>query len=269
MPVKTARTSRATGRQAPPPPMTLERPNIRFRYLSGAPYEPALRWRHGGFMFGPAHGNVATPTRLLGEIAWAADNGCFSMRAQGDAFSRDGFLRFLDRWSAYAPTCLFVAPDVPFDHAATLEQSAPFLSEIRARGYRAALAIQEGATPGGIPWAEIDAVFIAGGKPRTPDGKPTRGFKTSQVARRIVIEARLRGKQVRVARCNSGRAAQAAYDMGAQSVDGTFLAYAPDHNARRMEGWFERLCAHERRVSWGADERFSVCANSQRRMWSA
>ena len=267
MPVKTARSSRSHNHVGPPPPMTLERSAIRFRYLSGAPYEPALRWRHGGFMFGPAHGNVATPTRLLGEIAWAADNGCFS---QGSSFSRDGFLRFLDRWSAYAPTCLFVvAPDVPFDHAATLEQSAPFLSEIRARGYRAALAIQEGATPGSIPWAEIDAVFIAGGKPRTPDGKATRGFKTSQVARRIVIEARQRGKHAHVARCNSGRAVQAAYDMGAESVDGTFLAYAPDHNARRMESWFERLCAHKRRVAWDADERFSVCLSCQRQLWSA
>jgi hypothetical protein len=298
MPVKSARTSRSRTHVGPPLPMTVERPEVRFRYLSGAPYEPVLRWRHGGFMFGPVHGNVTTPTRLLGEIAWAADNGCFS---QGDSFSPEGFLRFLDRWSAYAPTCLFVvAPDVPFDHHATLERSAPFLSEIRARGYRAALAVQEGATPLNIPWTEIDAVFIAGGKPNVgplaglevelgvepdaePDvdgkatgkatgggtGKATRGFKTSQTARRIVIEARLRGKHAHVARCNSGRAVQAAYDMGAESVDGTFLAYAPDHNARRMEGWFERLCAHERRVSWGADQRFSVCPSCQRQLWSA
>lgn len=85
----------------------------------------------------------------------------------------------------------------------------------------------------------------------------------------MVIEARQRGKRVHIARCNSGRAVQAAYDMGATSVDGTFLAYAPDHNARRMERWFERLCAHERRVSWGADLRFSVCSSCQRQLWSA
>ena len=161
MPVKTARSSRSHTRVGPPPPMTVERPDVRFRYLSGAPYEPALRWRHGGFMFGPAHGNVSTPTRLLGEIVWAADNGCFSSRAQGESFTRDGFLRFLDRWARYAATCLFVvAPDVPFNHAATLERSTPFLPEIRARGYRPALAIQEGATPENVPWKLIDAVFI-------------------------------------------------------------------------------------------------------------
>lgn len=268
MPVKTARSSRRAGVHiGPPPPMTVERPDVRFRYLSGAPYEPVLRWRHGGFMFGPAHGNVSMPVRLLGEIAWAADNGCFT---QKDAFSSDGFLRFLDRWARYATTCQFVvAPDVPFDHDATLVRSEPFLPAIRALGYPAALAIQEGATPTNIPWAEIDAVFIAGGKPRMPGGKATRGFKTSQTARRIAIEARLRGKHVHVARCNSGTATQAAYDLGATSVDGTFLAYAPDHNARRMEGWFRRLCAHERRVAWGADERFSYCPNCQRQLWSA
>ncbi|HEU5346537.1 MAG TPA: hypothetical protein VFU60_19460 [Ktedonobacterales bacterium] len=246
--------------------MSVERPAINFRYLSGAPYEPVMRWRHGGFMFGPAHGNISTPARLLGEIMWAADNGCF---AQRDSFSRDGFLRFLDRWARYAATCLFVvAPDVPFDHAATLDTSLPYLAEIRARGYRPALAIQEGATPQNIPWQEIEAVFIAGGRPG-PDGKATRAFKTGQTARRIIVEALLRGKHVHIARCNSGTSVQAAYDMGASSVDGTFLAFAPDHNARRMERWFERLCAHERRVSWGADPRFSFCSSCERQLWSA
>lgn len=272
MPVRDRRTDRGTARpslsrsretQRPPSPeMTVERPTIAFRYLSGAPYGPALHWRHGGFMFGPAHGNVSVP---LSEIVWAADNGCFT---QGASFSRDGFLRFLDRWSPYAATCQFVvAPDAPFDHAATLERSLPYLPEIRARGFTPALAIQEGATPDTIPWEQIGAVFIAGGKPRTPDGAATRAFKTGQVARRILIEARLRGKLAHVARCNSGRATQAAYDMGADTVDGTFLAFAPDTNARRMERWFERMCAHERRVVWGADRRFSFCPECQRQFW--
>ena len=246
--------------------MELVREGISFRYLSGAPYEPVLRWRHGGFMFGPAHGNVSVP---LDEIVWAADNGCFSLRAQGDAFSRDGFLRFLDRWAAYAATCLFVvAPDVPFNHDATVERSTPYFAEIRSRGFVPALAIQEGATHQNIPWGEIGCVFIAGGKPGK-DGKATRAFKTSQIARRIVIEARLRDKLAHTGRCNSGASVQAAYDMGVTSADGTFLAFAPDFNARRVERWFERLCAHERRVTWGADRRFSYCPSCQRQLWSA
>ncbi|HZC07953.1 MAG TPA: hypothetical protein VE338_20115, partial [Ktedonobacterales bacterium] len=57
----------------------VERPEIRLRYLSGAPHEPVLRWRHGGLMFTPAMRNRTLP---LGEIAWAADNGCFTAGAR-------------------------------------------------------------------------------------------------------------------------------------------------------------------------------------------
>ena len=69
----------------PPIERVVERPSIAFRYLSGAPYEPVLHWRHGGLMFTPLMRNRTLPRRLLGEIAWAADNGCFKQRARGSA----------------------------------------------------------------------------------------------------------------------------------------------------------------------------------------
>ncbi len=248
----------------PPIEHVVERPSIAFRYLSGAPYEPVLHWRHGGLMFTPLMRNRSLPRRLLDEIAWAADNGCFKQGAkQGARFRLDRYLAFLDRWRAYRATCLFaVAPDVPCDAAATWERSRDVLPQIRALGYPAAFAIQNGIerTPlADGQWDALDAVFIAG----------DTAFKESQAARRVVIEARLRGKHVHIARRNSGRAVQAAYDMGADSVDGTFLAYAPDVNWQRMQRWIERLCAHERRVTWGADQRFSVCLACRRQLWSA
>lgn len=281
MPVRSARTSRALGRPTPPP-MTVERPEIHLRYLSGAPYAPALRWRHGGFMFGPSHGNVSVP---LAEVVWAADNGCFT---QGDAFSVERWLAYLDRWRFARSTCLFaVLPDVPFDHDATVARSLPHVAAVRALGYIPALAIQEGATTRTVPWESgIGAVFIAGGKPLpTPTplwgdildipqerAKATRAFKTSATAWAICREARRRGLHVHVARCNSKRSVQAAYDMGAQTVDGTMLAFAPDQNARRMERWFERLCAHpddRRALVAGGDPRFSVCRQCRREGWVA
>ena len=274
MPVKTARTSRAQGRPTPPP-MTVDRraDGIHLRYLSGAPYTPALRWAHGGFMFGPAHGNAQVP---LGEIVWAADNGCFT---KGASFRVEDWLAYLNRWRAYRATCLFaVLPDVPFDHEATVARSLPLVPSVRALGYTPALAIQEGATVAGVPWDAIGAVFIAGGKPQpTPlwgdieqeRGKATRAFKTGPTAWAICREARRRGLHVHVARCNSRRATQAAYDMGAHTVDGTMLAFAPDHNAGRMQRWFEKLCAHTpaSRRGWGRDQRFGVCMRCGRQVW--
>jgi len=241
-----------------------------------------MRWRHGGFMFGPAHGNVSVP---LDETVWAADNGCFT---QGASFSVERWLAYLERWRAYRATCLFaVLPDVPFDHDATVARSLPHARAVRELGYTPALAIQEGATVQNVPWESgIGAVFIAGGKPRpapTPlwgdipqeRAKATRAFKTGPTAWAICREARRRGLHVHVARCNSRRSVQAAHDMGADTVDGTMLAFAPDQNARRMERWFEKLCAHpyERRaIVAGGDPRFSVCRDCRREvyeLWSA
>lgn len=260
--------------------MTVDRraDGIHLRYLSGAPYAPALRWAHGGFMFGPAHGNARVP---LGEIVWAADNGCFT---KGASFRVEEWLAYLDRWRDYRSTCLFaVLPDVPFDHHATVARSLPWVEAVRVRGYISALAIQEGATVRNVPWESgIGAVFIAGGKPQpqpTPlwgdipqeRGKATRAFKTGPTAWAICREARRRGLRVHVARCNSRRAVQAAYDMGAHTVDGTMLAFAPDVNAGRMQRWFEKLCAHtpSARRGWGRDQRFAVCGGCGRQVWDA
>ncbi len=39
----------------------VERPEIRLRYLSGAPHDPVLRWRHGGLMFTSSMRNRTLP----------------------------------------------------------------------------------------------------------------------------------------------------------------------------------------------------------------
>ena len=218
------------------------------RYLSGVPYAPALRWQYGGLMLTPEMGN--TPD--LAGVTWAADNGCYTA---GERFTAPRWLTFLRRWAGHGACAFAVAPDVPFDAAATWERSAPYLPQIRALGYRAALAVQNGITA--IDWPAIDAVFIAG----------TKEFKTSRTAWEVCREAQRRGKWVHIARRNSWRAVQAAYDMGADSVDGTFLRFAPDHNWLRMQSWFERLCPHTQLAYWGTDRRFGKCCDCGRDIW--
>lgn len=224
------------------------------RYLSGVPYPAVMRWEHGGVMFTPEMGN--TPD--LAGVTWAADNGCYTA---GERFSPERWLAWLDNNEQYWPSCLFaVLPDVPFDAAATWERGRQYIGELRSRGLRPALAIQEGIEHIGVPWSEIGAVFIAGRDHR---------FKQSQVCRRIVLAARGRDMPAHYARANSGKAIQAAFDMSCTSADGTFLRFAPDINWRRMQGWFERMCRHEQADTWGSDERFSTCRHCGRQLWQS
>lgn len=107
------------------------------RYLSGVVYAPVLHWQHGGLMLTPEIGNKPD----LEGVYWAADNGCYSA---AERFTVDRWLAFLRKWQGKG-SCLFaVAPDVPFDMAATWQNSKPYLPIIRDMGYPAALAIQNG-----------------------------------------------------------------------------------------------------------------------------
>lgn len=221
------------------------------RYLSGSPYPACMRWARGGLMFTPEMGN--TPD--LTGVTWAADNGCYTA---GDRFSADRWLAFLARWRGQG-RCLFaVLPDVPFDHDATLARSLPYVEPVRALGYRPALAIQNGASVAHIPWEQIDAVFIAGDKP----------FKTSATAWLVCREAKRQRKHIHIARRNSQRAMQAAYDMGADTIDGTFLKFAPDHNWLRLQRWFTAFCPHAAtELTWGNDPRFLRCRDCGADLW--
>ena len=205
------------------------------RYLSGAPYAPCLRWQYGGLMMTQFDRRAID----LSGITWAADNGCYTA---GMHFDPIRWLAFLRRWQGQG-TCLFaVAPDVPFDMAATWARSQSYLPDIRALGYPAALAIQNGVEDMRLEWNAFDAVFIAGDK----------AFKTSEIAYAIIQEARVRGKHAHIARRNSLKALQEAYDMGADTVDGTFLKYGPDVNWPKMQRWFRRLADYREVDMWSA-----------------
>ena len=221
------------------------------RFLSGVPYPAALRWEHGGLMFTPEMGNRLT----LDGVTWAADNGCYTA---GDRFSPERWLAFLTQWRGHG-RCLFaVLPDVPFDHDATLARSKPYVDAVRQLGYPVALAIQNGASVAHIPWETLDAVFIAGDKP----------FKTSTTAWEVCRAARRLRKHIHIARRNSRRAMQAAYDMGADTIDGTFLKYAPDENWTRMQRWFAEFCPHAAaHLTWGNDPRFLRCPACGADVW--
>ena len=195
-------------------------------YLSGK-WTGALAELGAGLLCQPNYW-MGPSDQLPDGVAWAADTGIFGSRP----FILDRYLQMLDRWTPRSKDCLFAtAPDVVADWEATLERSMPVVPTIRAMGYRAALVLQDGATPETVPWQEIDVVFTGG----------STAWKLSEDAYRLIAEAKDRGLWTHMGRVNSLRRLRAADVAGYDSADGTFLAWAPDKNIERMRRWFENL----------------------------
>lgn len=194
-------------------------------YLSGAVRADVLTEPGLGVMLTPDMGNRPD----LSATAWAADNGCFS---QGATFSIGRWLMWLERMQPYQATCLFaVAPDVLGDAVATWKRSRLLLPLLRDMGWPAALVAQDGMEHTHIHWRAFDALFIGGS---------TR-WKLSPQAAQLVAEAKQRGKWVHMGRVNSARRLRIAAEMGCDSADGTFLAYGPDRNIKRVRRWLSDL----------------------------
>jgi hypothetical protein len=169
---------------------------------------------------------------------WAADNGQFTVKGDpmpdgewwawlGGAVRRAGAERCL---FATAPDVLTVMDDgtVIGDAAATLERSTPWLPRIRALGIPAALVAQDGAEELALPWGEFDVLFLGG----STEWK--LGLRAFGLARRALYH----GLRVHMGRVNSRRRLYTAARFGAHSVDGTFLAFGPEKNLKRLLAWY-------------------------------
>lgn len=171
----------------------------------------------------PAQGNLIPDGAI-----WCSDNGCFGDGYPGD----DGYLDFLAGHRDRASRCRFaVAPDIPFDMKASLARSRPMLARIRAAGYPAALAAQNGAEDMALPWDEFDVLFLGG----------DTAWKLGSHARALTAEARSRGKHVHMGRVNSLRRLRYADAIGCDSADGTYLAFGPDINLPALLGWLRAV----------------------------
>jgi len=208
--------------------------NKKIIYLSGAiPKEGRNRQAIEGdpklgFLITPNMGNKAPRPQH-----WGADSGLFSTKGARE-FNQAKYLTWLS--TRDRSNCLFApAPDVYADWDATLKASRPVLPEIRRRGFKAALILQDGATPETVPWGEFDVLFIGG----------TTEFKLSTEAARIARQAHDRGVWVHMGRVNSYKRLAYAASIECDSADGTFLKYGPDQNIPRMQGWFEKLAGYQ------------------------
>jgi hypothetical protein len=189
----------------------------------GNPSSPAIRQAMIAGDFGcitsPMQGNV-----IPDDAVWCADNGRFGKGWPG----RATYLKWLAAHEYMADRCQFVLlPDVPFDMARSLDCSASYIADVAALGFPVALALQNGAENMNLPWADIDAVFIAG----------DTAWKLSPAAKDLSDQARQLGKWVHMGRVNTWRRLRYAAGIGCDSSDGTCFTRAPDKNLERISRW--------------------------------
>lgn len=138
---------------------------------------------------------------------WAIDNGAFA------GFDAKSFTSLLERETHHKQNCLFVTvPDVVGSARRTLEIFNHWKRQLR--GWRVALACQDGQEHLPIPWPEIEAVFIGG----------STNWKVSDHAAQIVKAAKALGKWVHVGRVNHPARFEHFKMLGADSCDGTGLS---------------------------------------------
>lgn len=155
---------------------------------------------------------------------WAMDNGCFTNTYPGDS----AYLELLTKMEPHRSSCLFVAvPDIVGNGPATLAKFQPIASHIRAAGWPVALVAQDGMQPDQIPWAETDWLFIGG----------STEWKLGAEAVSLIQTAKARGVRVHIGRVNSSKRFRTFAGLGADSADGTFIAFGPDKNAPKVRAW--------------------------------
>lgn len=192
------------------------------------------RIRMAGFGH-PRFGVMVTPksTSLIPRgMIWAADNGCY---AQGDRFRLDHYLTWLSKPVGELSRCLFAtAPDVVGDAEATWARAAAVLPLLRDLGYRSALVAQDGFDPDVIDWAAFDALFIGGSTAwkRSEAG----GYAAIRVGKQL-------GKTVHVGRVNGGPFFRSCAAAGADSADGTMLAFGPDKHWPLVVRWLDGVAS--------------------------
>jgi hypothetical protein len=184
-----------------------------------------------GMINTPAQGSKPVPAART-----CYDNGKFGEGWPG----YHKWARWLDRQPRTG--CVFaVAPDTPFNAAATLRQFGPAGRFIRRLGFPVAFAAQDGIERLTVPWDALDVVFLGG----------STAWKLGPHARRLTAQAHARGKWVHMGRVNSLRRLRYAAATGCDSADGTYLRSGPDENLPKLLGWLRDV--NDQQVLFGME----------------
>jgi len=172
-----------------------------------------------GFLKTPKVGNS-----LEGVKVWAADNGCFTDSYPGD----EAFMAWLSTLESRRSDCLFVAaPDVVGDGMATLAKFPAAAAMLRREGWPVALVGQDGMESLDVPWHLADWLFVGG----------STEWKLGTGALELIEQAKANGVRVHIGRVNSAKRYAHFAAVGADTCDGTHLAFGPAANAPNLRRW--------------------------------
>lgn len=187
-------------------------------YLSPASTQPvrdAMRAGLLGQILGMNAGNVIEPG-----VPTTLDNGCFPDGCFAPTWNVDKWRRVTTARTD-ASTLFVCCPDVPFDADRTSDAFEVHADTIAGP---VAYVTQNGCTSGHVPWDRIACLFTGG------DDR----WKLGEDSRNLIDEARERGLWTHMGRVNTLRRLTIAARHGYDSVDGTYIARAPDTNLPKM-----------------------------------
>jgi hypothetical protein len=165
---------------------------------------------------------------LLSPLAWrfphsahyALDNDVFAhsfigSRPTPDFWEKRGetaWLKMLDKIPQSKPPMWILLPDVVADWEATIERAWKYRNEVVSRGFRIAIALQNGADDKSVFDFSPDAIFVGG----TTEWKWANAGRIARVYGRTGIWTHL-------ARCNGRKRILYSRMLGYDSADGTGL----------------------------------------------
>ena len=158
---------------------------------------------------------------------WGLDNGAYTK----GTFEVKVFFDFLEDMESLWSTLLWaVIPDKVGCAETTLALYETWLPIFREYPIKAAFVAQDGIRAGDLP-QDFDCLFIGG----------TNVFKQSPESEACMREGKRRGKWVHVGRVNTWGRLLWAWANGADSVDGTCIAYGRSVNLKRLLRWMKRI----------------------------
>lgn len=187
---------------------------------------------HLGHLVTPQNGNTLGQLLRTG-LPWACDNAAFS-----NPDDRKFWNMVIDSWEwlHFNPPMWIAVPDIVCNHAATVELFESWLAEweyeIGDAPWPLAFVLQNGATIDSVPWDRIECVFVGGDDT----------FKLKDCLE-LVDHAKQLGKLVHVGRVNTLCRIRYAFDLGADTIDGTGFSMYPDKKIERALKEIARVAA--------------------------
>lgn len=164
-------------------------------------------------------GQIIMRGRLSGRrlARWAYDNGAFEDWRAGREFDAERFQADVATFATGPRPDFLVLPDRVAEGLSSLRMSMDWAAQLASVPVPKYLAVQDGMTPGALPWGSFDGVFIGG----------TLEWKV-RTAAEWVAAAHAHGVPCHYARCGTAHRVAHAKAIGADSLDSSLPLWSAE-----------------------------------------